>query len=157
MPRKRRRSYLGKRGYVGYQTRVELVREGTELYKPVTISRPQEAYDFLKNVRKYDRESLYSIMLDAGNQVLGCEEVSRGALNTTRTHPREIYKSAILSNALGIILAHNHPSGNLDPSAEDIEFTRAVGRAGEIIGIELYDHVIVSDSGYASLRERGLL
>ena len=157
MANKKRRSYLGKRGYAGYRTRVELVREGTDLYEPVTISRPQEAYDFLKNVRHYDRESLYSIMLDAGNHIIGCEEVSRGSLNTTRTHPREIYKSAILSNALGILLAHNHPSGILEPSAEDVEFTRAVARAGEIIGIELYDHVIVTDTGYTSLRERGLL
>ena len=153
----KRRSYLGKRGYIGYHTRVELVREGSELYEPVTISRPKDAYDFLKNVRNSDRESLYSIMLDAGNHVVGCEEVSRGSLNTTRTHPREIYKSAILSSALGILLAHNHPSGILDPSPEDIEFTQAVARAGEIVGIELYDHVIVTDRGYTSLRERGLL
>ena len=153
----RRRSYLGKRGYVGYRTRVELIREGSELYKPVAISGPKDAFDFLKNVRNYDRESLYSIMLDTGNHVVGCEEVSRGSLNTTRTHPREIYKSAILSNALGVLLAHNHPSGNLEPSVEDLEFTRAVARAGEIVGIELYDHVIITDAGYTSLRERGLL
>ena len=151
------RSYLRKQGYVGYRTRVELVREGIELYDPVTISRPQDAYDFLGNIRKYDRESLYSIMLDAGNHVIGCEEVSRGSLNTTRTHPREIYKSAILANALGILLGHNHPSGNLEPSAEDVEFTKTIARAGEIVGIELYDHVIVTDSSYTSMRERGLI
>jgi DNA repair protein RadC len=136
---------------------VELVRDGTELYKPVTLSRPQDVYEFLSNVRSSDRESLYSFMLDASNHVVGCEEVSRGSLNTTRTHPREIYKSAILSNALGIILGHNHPSGCLEPSTEDVEFTRAIGRAGEIMGVELYDHVIVTDGGYTSLRERGLL
>ena len=153
----KRRSYVGKRGYVGYHTRVELIRGGTDLYEPVAISGPKDVYDFLKNVRNSDRESLYSILLDAANQVIGCEEVSRGSLNTTRTHPREIYKSAILANALGVLLAHNHPSGALQPSTEDIEFTRAVARAGEIVGIELYDHVIFSDQGYTSLRERGLL
>jgi DNA repair protein RadC len=96
-------------------------------------------------------------MLDPQNTVVGCEEVSKGSLNTTRTHPREIYKSALLANALGIILGHNHPSGCLEPSPEDVEFTQAVSRAGELIGVELYDHVIVTDEGYTSLRERGLL
>ena len=157
MPRGRKRSHLSKRGYFGYRTRVQLVREGIELYDPIAISGPQDAYRFLKNVRDYDRESLYSIMLDAGNQVIGCEEVSRGSLNTTRTHPSEIYKSAILANALSLILAHNHPSGNLEPSSEDVEFTRAVVRAGEVLGVELYDHLVFSDAGYTSLRERGLL
>jgi len=153
----RRRSRLGKRGYLGYRTRVELVRDGLDVYEPVVLAQPQAVYQFLKGIAKYDRESLYSIMLDAQNHVVGCEEVSRGSLNTTRTPPGEIYKSAILTNALGIILGHNHPSGCLEPSPEDLEFTRAVRRAGEIIGVELYDHVIITDRGYASMRERGML
>ena len=150
-----KRSRLGASGYEGYRTLVELVREGTS-YEPITLRRPQEVHAFLAHIQRADRERLYSIMLDAQNQVVGCEEVSRGSLNTTRTHPREIYKSALLSNAYGIILAHNHPSGLLEPSPEDIEFTHAIGRAGELLGIELYDHVIVSDRGYTSLRERGI-
>ena len=155
--RKTRRSYLGKRGYVGYRTRVELVREGVGRYDPVRISSSREVYEFLRNVRGGDRESLYSIMLDACNQVIGCEEVSRGSLNTTRTPPREVYKSAILANSLGIILGHNHPSGTLEPSQDDIQFTQGMARAGEILGVELYDHVIITDRGYTSLKERGLL
>ncbi len=153
----RKRSRVGKKSYLGYRTRVELVRDGTETYEPVSISRPLELYEFLKGIANNDREVLYSVMMDASNQVVGCEEVSRGSLNTTRTPPREIYKSAILANALGITLAHNHPSGNLEPSAEDIEFTKTVARAGEILGIELYDHIIITDRGYTSLRERGLI
>ena len=129
MARVKKSSRLGKRGYLGYRTRVELVRDGTDSYEPLALSRPQAVYEFLKDIGKYDRETLYSIMLDASNHVVGCEEVSRGSLNTTRTHPREIYKSAILASALGIILGHNHPSGCLEPSSEDIEFTRAVARA----------------------------
>ena len=157
MARRKGRSRLGKRSYLGCKTRVELVRENWDRYEPLTLSKPSAVYEFLKDISRFDRETLYSIMLDASNHVVGCEEVSRGSLNTTRTHPREIYKSAILANALGIILGHNHPSGNPEPSPDDIEFTRAVSRAGEIIGIELYDHVIITDSGYTSLKERGLL
>lgn len=152
----RARSRLRPAGYVGYRTRVELVREGTD-YDPITLSRPREVYEFLGDVRRADRESLYSIMLDAQNSVIGCEEVARGSLNTTRAAPREIYKGAMLANALGVILAHNHPSGILEPSPEDIEFTRGVARAGEIVGIALFDHLIVTTTGYTSLRERGLL
>lgn len=152
----KRRSYLSRRGYVSYRTLVQLVREGTG-FEPMRIGGPQDAYQFLRHVRNADRERLHSIMLDAANHVVGCEEVSRGSLNTTRTVPREIYKGALLANALGIILGHNHPSGTLEPSNEDIEFTRLVRKAGELLGVELYDHIIVSDRGYTSLRERGLL
>lgn len=149
------RSHLSLDGYLGYRTRVELVREGLE-YDVVSIHRSEDAYEFLQGIRHADRESLYSIMLDARNSVVGCEEVSRGSLNTTRTRPGDIYKGVLLSNALGLILAHNHPSGNPDPSPEDIEFTKSVARAGELLGIELYDHLIVAGDRYTSLRERSL-
>ena len=85
------------------------------------------------------------------------ETISIGSLNTTRTHPREILYPALVHLALGFILAHNHPSGCLDPSPEDIEFTRAVQRAADLMGIELYDHLIVAGEGYTSMRERGLV
>ena len=85
------------------------------------------------------------------------ETISVGSLNTTRTHPREILYPAVAHLALGFILAHNHPSGCLEPSPEDIEFTRATRRAGSLMGIELYDHLIIGEGGYISLRERGLL
>ena len=75
--------------------------------------------------------------------------------STTRTHPREILYPAIVHGALGFILAHNHPSGSVEPSDEDVAFSRSVHRAGEVMGIELYDHVIVGASGFTSLRERG--
>ena len=157
MVRSKKRSRLGAEGYEGYRTRVRLIREGRGTYEPLTIAQPRDAYEFLKDIANYDREVLYSVMLDANNSVIGCEEVSRGSLNTTGAHPREIYKSAILANSLAILLGHNHPSGNLQPSQDDVDFTRAVSRAGEIIGIRLYDHIIVTDKGYTSLKEKGLL
>lgn len=128
--------------------------QGTTMTK---VGRPREAYDLLKPITRRKKEVLVGLYLDAQNQLIHQEVISVGGLNTTRTHPREIFHPAVLHLAMGVILGHNHPSGCLDPSTEDVEFTRAVARAGELLGIELYDHLVVTSSGYTSLRERGLL
>ena len=101
------------------------------------------------------KEHLLGLYLDAQNGLIHRETISVGSLNTTRTHPREILYPAIAHLALGFIPVHNHPSGSLDPSDEDVQFTRAIHRAGETVGIELYDHLIVARGGFTSLRERG--
>ena len=111
----------------------------------------------LRHLCRAKKEHLVGLYLDSQNGLLHEETVSIGSLNTTRTHPREILYPAIVHLALGFILAHNHPSGCLEPSPEDLEFTQSVQRAGALMGIELYDHLIVGRDGYTSLRERGLL
>jgi len=121
------------------------------------LTAPREVYRHVHQIGRLRKEHLVCLYLDAQNGLLHEETISVGSLNTTRTHPREILEPAIVHLAFGFILAHNHPSGWLDPSPEDVEFTAAVKRAGEIMGIELYDHVIVTERGYTSLRERGLL
>ena len=121
------------------------------------LTRPREAYERVKGLRRAKKEHLVGLYLDAQNGLLHQETISIGSLNTTRTHPREILYPAVLHLAVGFILVHNHPSGWLEPSPEDIEFTQAVRRAGELMGIDLYDHLIVAVGGYTSLRERGLL
>lgn len=121
------------------------------------LSRPREVHRRLRHLGQAKKEQLVGLYLDAQNAVLHQETLSMGSLNTTRTHPREILYPALAHLALGFILAHNHPSGCLDPSSEDIEFTRSIQRAGELMGIELYDHLIISRHGYCSMRERGLL
>ncbi len=121
------------------------------------ITRPSEVAAQVRDLRHARKEHLVGLYLDAQNGLIHRETITVGSLNTTRTHPREILLAAIEHSALGFILVHNHPSGCLDPSEEDVEFTHSVRRAGEVVGIELYDHVIVASGGYASLRERGLL
>jgi DNA repair protein RadC len=121
------------------------------------ISRPADAFALVRDLGSARKEHLVGLYLDAQNGLLERETLSIGSLNTTRTHPREILYPAIRHLALGFILAHNHPSGCLEPSDEDVEFTRSVRRAGELMGIELYDHLIVAAARYTSLRERGLL
>jgi DNA repair protein RadC len=121
------------------------------------LSRPADVFREVRDIHRVRREHLVGLYLDAQNFLIHRETVSIGSLNTTRTHPREILYPAIRHLALGFILAHNHPSGCLDPSPEDLEFTAAVKRAGDLVGIELYDHLVVAGDGFTSLRERGLL
>lgn len=123
----------------------------------IVVSGPREAFRQVKEIARARKEHLVALYLDAQNHLLARETVSVGSLNTTRTHPREIFHPAIAANAMGVILAHNHPSGSLAPSQEDVDFTRAIRRAGEILGIGLYDHIIVSEKGYTSLKEKGLM
>ena len=140
------------------RVRLKQVCDGRIRFAVDRISRPREVYDaVMPYYRGADREILSVLCLDAQNQPNSFNVALIGALNTTRTRPAEILKAAILSNALGLILIHNHPSGELDPSPEDLEFTRAVQRACELVGVDLYDHVIVTDDGFTSFRERGLL
>jgi len=121
------------------------------------LNKPTAAFKQVRHLAGLKKEHLVGLYLDAQNGLLHKETISMGSLNTTRTHPREILHPAVVNFALGFILAHNHPSGCLEPSPEDLEFTRAVQRAGELMGIELYDHLIVSADGFTSMRERGLL
>lgn len=119
------------------------------------VTCPREAWKLTRELASAKKEHLVGLYLDSQSGLIHRETISVGSLNTTRTHPREILHPALVHLALGFILVHNHPSGSLDPSDEDVAFTRAIHRAGETVGIELYDHLIVARSGYTSLRERG--
>ena len=121
------------------------------------LTGPRQAFRHVRQLGWAKKEYLIGLYLDAQNGLLHRETISIGSLNTTRAHPREILYPAVTHLALGFILAHNHPSGCVEPSTEDIEFTASVRRAGELLGIELYDHLIVAGARYTSLRERGLL
>jgi len=121
------------------------------------IGTPAEAYGLVRDLKSARKEHLIALYLDAQNRLLLRETVSIGTLNTTRTHPREVLQPAVVHSALAFILVHNHPSGSLDPSRDDVEFTRTMARAGELMGISLYDHLIVSRRGYVSLKEKGLM
>lgn len=121
------------------------------------LSRPKDVFREVRDIRRAKKEHLVGLYLDAQNGLLHRETLSIGSLNTTRTHPREILYPAIQHVALGFIMAHNHPSGGLEPSSEDLDFTAAVKRAGELMGIELYDHLVVAEGGFTSFRERGFL
>lgn len=133
------------------------LKEGSRVYTTEPISNPSSAVKLLSSIMKdMDREYCFVINLNAQLQPLNFNCVSIGGLNRAMVPVANVFKSAILSNAGSIIMLHNHPSGSTDPSPEDIEMTRTLREAGQLIGIPLLDHVIVSSSGkFSSLREYG--
>ena len=114
------------------------------------------AIDVLK-MGQFAEEYMYLVALSAKNRINGLAEIGHGVLNNLLVHPREVYKYAISMNAASIILIHNHPSGNPTLSIEDIEITRRLKEAGDLLGIQLLDHVIVAYGGFVSMKERGII
>ena len=130
-----------------------LVRENAS-DEIIKIKNESDAYELVKQeLVNSDREILLSIMLTVKNDLIGVETVSIGSITASTTTPRDIFKSAILANAVAIIVCHNHPSGELIPSKNDIEITKQLIAAGDILGIKILDHLIVSIQGYKSLRD----
>ena len=107
-----------------------------------------------ENAIDQDKEHFWVIGLNTRNNIKYIELVSLGTLNTTIVHPREVFRMAIFKGISRLILCHNHPSGNADPSEEDLKLTKRLTYAGEIIGIEVIDHIILGDS-FLSLQEKG--
>jgi DNA repair protein RadC len=139
--------------------KLKLVRSGWISFPPVDVKQPQLAAYFLhKMIGQAVVEHSAAIFLGALNQVVGSTVISVGDLDRVPVLAREVFKSAILANASGVILAHNHPAGLSLPSPADIRVTRRLIRAGEIVGIHVLDHIIVTPSGdFTSLRETGEL
>ncbi|MCL1804683.1 MAG: DNA repair protein RadC [Clostridiales bacterium] len=124
-------------------------------HKPV-IHGPKDAADMLQGEIGYlDQEAVRVLSLNSANQVIAVDQVSLGGLASAPVHPREVYKAPLKRSAAGIIILHNHPSGDLKPSIQDMEETGRLATAGEILGIRLYDHVIISHGKYFSLLEAG--
>jgi len=121
------------------------------------VQTPADAFAVVRDYAAKKQEHLIGLYLDSQNYLLAREVISIGSLNTTRSHPREILRPAIVHQALGFLLVHNHPSGTLVPSSDDVEFTRAVSKAADLLGIPLYDHIVISREGFASLKEKGML
>ena len=104
-----------------------------------------------------DKECVIALALDSANKIISKHEVSKGTVNRSIVSARDIMKVCIMDSAVSFILVHNHPSGNLIPSREDNTITSTLKQAGEIIGIQMLDHVIVAKTGYRSFQEEGLL
>jgi DNA repair protein RadC len=125
---------------------------------PNIIRSSQDVYKLLESEFRYlKKEHFVCIFLNTKNCVIATETISIGSLNASIVHPREVFRAAIKRCSASIICAHNHPSGNPDPSPEDIEITERLVSAGIIIGIEVLDHVIFGHDRYTSLKERGLM
>jgi len=108
-------------------------------------------------MRHLDREHFRAILLNTRHQVLGMTSVAVGGLDSAPIHPREVFKEAVRHSAAAVVLVHNHPSGNPEPSGDDVRITIRLRDAGRVVGIEVLDHVIIGDGRFTSLRERGIL
>ncbi len=108
-------------------------------------------------LRDMKQEVFMVVSLNSSNRLLSEREITKGILNSSLTHPREVFRTAIVENAASVILIHNHPSGNCEPSEEDVRITRQIVEAGHIIGIPVHDHVIITPDKCTSFAERGLL
>lgn len=118
---------------------------------------PKEVYETFRFLMDETKEMFVTLHLDGKNRVLCIDIVSVGSLNQSIVHPREVFKTACLSNAAAILCIHQHPSGDPNPSREDREITRRLQEAGELMGIRVLDHIIVGDDQYMSFVEQGLL
>ena len=143
--------------------RINIVTIKTEKVKSMLVDNknltsPKDAYK-IANQYLYgvDREHMILLTLDTKNKITSISTISIGSLDQSIVHPREVFKTAILSNASSIILAHNHPSGDTTPSRADISITHRIKESGNLLGISLLDHIILGDDTYLSLKEKGYL
>ena len=135
----------------------QIVMERSIQYQD-TIASTQEAGRFgVSEIGDEAQEVVLVVILDTKNKINAIHRVFTGSLNTSVAHPREIFRSALLNNGARILVYHNHPSGNTEPSEADLIFTKRMEEAGNILGIDLLDHIIVSGKEWLSLREYGIL
>jgi DNA repair protein RadC len=124
---------------------------------PLTIHSPADAAHYLLPRLCYrEQEEFRALLLNTKNLLLAEVTVSIGTVNTSLAHPREVFREAIRRNAAGVLLAHNHPSGDPSPSPEDIQLTQQLRKAGELLGLEVVDHLILGQGRWISLREKGM-
>ncbi len=134
------------------QIKVAIVCE--KMIQPPRISNGNDLIQYLEPLRYASEEYFITLYMDGNLQITGYNEVSHGTLNQSLVHPREVFKAAILANAFSIIVAHNHPAGSLEPSAEDLQSTNQLAMAGRLLGIPLQDHIIITATDFTSIRQQ---
>jgi DNA repair protein RadC len=127
-------------------------------YENIRISEPYQIARILIDEMKFlTKEHFNIVLLDTKNQIISIENISIGSLNSSIVHPREVFKVAIKKSSNSIILVHNHPSGDVTPSDEDIKITKRLIGSGEIIGIKVIDHIIIGNENYLSMKEKNYI
>jgi DNA repair protein RadC len=121
------------------------------------IAMPKDAYPLLIHFADLRQEHFIVISLNGGHEVNAVREITKGLINKTVVHPREVFADPITDRACAVIVAHNHPSGNLEPSEEDLDITKRLRQSGDILGIPMLDHLVFSEAGYFSFVEHGLI
>lgn len=131
---------------------------GINNFEKISLNSPDSVANYLYDYyRHIDREEFIVILLDTKNKIIRVETVSTGTLNKSIVHPRDVFRRAISYNANSVILAHNHPSGDPEPSREDLDITSRLIDVGKLIGINVLDHIVVGLNRYVSIREKNLI
>lgn len=138
---------------------LRMVREASSLLYPGRkIRKPQDAAELFRQfIGECDREAFCILCLSTKNEPTAIHLVSTGTLNASLVHPRETFKLAILTNSASIIACHNHPSGEADPSPEDVELTKRLRDSGRLLGIDFLDHIILGHGDFISMKEKSLM
>lgn len=137
---------------------IKMVKEYSVGYEPRKVRNPEDAFKlFEKFVKDIDREIFLVACFNSKNEPVNISVVSIGTLGSSLVHPREVMKTAILSNSNSIMIAHNHPSGSVNPSNEDKRVTERMVNVCDILGIKLLDHIIIGDDKYFSFKESSLI
>ncbi|QAY65160.1 RadC family protein [Paenibacillus protaetiae] len=139
---------------------IELGRRiaGSKISGIVTVRSPQDAADYvMEDLRYLKKEHFVCLFLNTKNHIIARETLSIGTLNASLVHPREVFRAAIKHSSASLICVHNHPSGDPAPSPEDISLTQRLLEAGQLVGIEVLDHIVIGDGRFISLKEHGLL
>jgi DNA repair protein RadC len=126
-------------------------------FKDRRISAPKDVFPLISHFADRKQEHFLCISLNGAHEVIFTRQITSGLVNKTVVHPREIFADPITDRACAIIVAHNHPSGNLEPSKEDIDITKRLREAGDVLGIPLLDHIVFSAAGYISFVEKGII
>lgn len=124
-------------------------------FKPRSCKEPKSIFDLVRHYGDRQQEHFITVMLNGAHELMGVNVVTVGLVNRTLVHPREVFAEPLKLRATAIILAHNHPSGNLKPSPDDLEVTLRIRKAGLLLGIEVLDHIIFSTDDYVSMMETG--
>lgn len=128
----------------------------TPSYKGKELTDPEKVYRLIKSkLKDYYKEHFYIIVLNSRNHSI--TEVSVGSLNASIVHPREVFAEAIKNKAASVIFVHNHPSGDIEPSEDDLEITKRLVESGKILGIEVIDHIIITKNNYLSFKDKNLI
>ena len=129
-----------------------------KISKGIILNSPQKVVDFLRNkIGKEKKEHFLALFLNARGRLIKSGIISIGSLDSSIAHPRDIFEMAIQNHAAQVIITHNHPSGDPEPSENDLVITERLVEAGRILGIEVVDHIIVSDNGFVSLKQKGVI
>lgn len=136
--------------------RKEVVREDAPAWVSKRFTSASQVFEMFHDLQMEAKEHFIALHLDGKNRISCLDRVSVGSLNQSIVHPREVFKTALLSSAAAILLLHNHPTGDPTPSREDIEITKRIKEAGELLGIRVLDHIIIGES-YLSFVEQGLI